>query len=155
MSINTSIKMVNKYDDRKTKNDIETNKDTELLNEASTLSDGDTEDQSTELVDDNKMCQKYFLDKSTEYDENNFENEHDVTRHFEDHYETEYLSNFNPFHEPKEISAWLKDMDQKLDFIYNYENNARNRNESFNDCLCDPFTSLDKRLSLYLLDSLP
>ena len=38
-------------------------------------------------------------------------------------------------------------MDQKLDFIYNYENtyenNARNRNESFNDCLCDPFTSLD------------
>ena len=74
VSINTSIKMVNKYDDRKTKNDIETNKDTELLNEASTLSDGDTEDQSTELVDDNKMCQKYFLDKSAEYEENNFEN---------------------------------------------------------------------------------
>ena len=48
--------------------------DRELLNEAPTLSDGDTEDQSTELVDDNKMCPKYFLDKSAEYEENNFEN---------------------------------------------------------------------------------
>ena len=120
------------------------------MNVVLTLSDSDTEDQSTELVDDNKMCQKYFLDKSAEYEENNFENENDVIRHFEEHYETEYLSNFNPFDGTKEIAetikSWLKGMDQKLDVIYNYENpyenNTRNKKESLNDCLCDPFTCL-------------
>ena len=50
--------MVSEYDDRKTKNDIKTNNDRELLNEASTLSDSHVEDQSNELVDDNKCVRK-------------------------------------------------------------------------------------------------
>ena len=58
MSINTSIKMVDEYDDRNTKNDIETNNDRELLNEALTLSDSHVEDQSNELVDGNKCVRK-------------------------------------------------------------------------------------------------
>ena len=114
----------------------------------------DSVEKSTgDLADDNQIFHKNLWDNSAEYEENNFDNENDVLRHFEDHYETEYLSKFENYNlfESKQIAenikVWLKEMDKKLDFIYNYEMPTNDffepPIETLKNCICDPFTSLD------------